>query len=65
MSTLQSSLVSLAGLLVGASVAIFGAVWKSPELTQLGCTICGGALGMFVPTAHRAPAPKNGSHTSG
>lgn len=61
MSSVQSSLISLAGLLVGAIVAILGAKWKSPELTQLGCTICGGALGMFVPQAHRSPAPKNGN----
>lgn len=61
MSGWQTALMSIIGLCIGAAVAVVGAVYKTPELTNLGCTICGGALGAFVPQvqarAVRKPEP--------
>lgn len=57
MTNWLTAIVSLAGLLVGAGLAIMGALYKSPELVNVGSTIVGGALGLFVP--HRS-LPSNG-----
>lgn len=56
MSPWLTALVSLVGLLIGAGVAVAGAIYKEPTLTQLGSTIVGGALGMFVPSM-KSPTP--------
>jgi hypothetical protein len=44
-----TALVSLAGLLTGASLAVVGALHNADSLVNVGSTIIGGALGMFVP----------------
>lgn len=59
MSGWQTALISLCGLLIGAGLAIVGSVQKEPTLTNLGSTIIGGALGIFVPQRQqgtKAPA---------
>ncbi len=62
MSPWLTAVVSLVGLCIGAGVAVAGAVYKEPTLTQLGSTIVGGALGMFVPSVkmpgHHQPAQR-------
>ena len=60
MSSSPSAIVSLLGLLIGAGLASVGAIYKEPALIQLGSTICGGALGAFIPQLQMpkaAPTP--------
>lgn len=56
MTNWSTVLLSLCGMLIGAGLAVAGAVWREPVLTNLGATVVGAALGMFVPTPIR-PAP--------
>jgi hypothetical protein len=60
----MTAVVSLAGLLTGAALATIGALYRADALVNIGATIIGGALGMFVPQAglrggqsRRATAP--------
>ena len=59
-----TALVSLAGLLTGASLAVIGALNNAEPLVNVGSTIIGGALGMFVPQTRTNATPQRRSTSS-